>query len=130
MKTYTTTPRPERQPEITAFVESELESAQAPFKVNAQINVAVDEIFSNIAQYSGADELTVTCEAEEGRITLCFADNGAAYDPTGQTDPDVSLSAEQRELGGLGIYMVKKMMDRVSYEYSGGCNRLTIAKKW
>ena len=116
-------------PEATAFVERELENAGAPPKAAAQINVAVDEVFSNIARYSGASEATVGCLAENGVFTLRFADNGLPYDPTEKPDPDVGLSAEERETGGLGIFMVKKAMDNVHYEYKNGLNILTLTKK-
>ena len=99
-------------------------------KVVSQINIAVDEIFSNIARYSGATAVSVGCEAEKDRAVLRFADNGRPYDPTEQADPDVTLSAEERDIGGLGIFMVKKTMDEIQYEYENGFNILTIQKRW
>ena len=92
--------------------------------------MAVDEIFSNIARYSGAAVATLGCAAEEGRATLRFSDNGRPYDPTGNPDPDTALSAEERDIGGLGIFMVKKLMDEVTYEYADGLNILTLVKRW
>ena len=70
------------------------------------------------------------CEAEEGRAGLRFTDNGRPYDPTQQSDPDTTLGAEEREIGGLGIFMVKKTMDRIAYSYTDGMNVLTIEKSW
>ena len=101
-------------------------------RVNAvfQINIAVDEIFSNISQYSGATSATLGCEITDQKIFLRFADNGRPYDPTEQPEPDTTLSAEDRSIGGLGIYMVKKSMDAVVYEYQNGFNILTIEKAW
>ncbi len=90
-------------------------------------DIAVDEIFSNIAQYSGASSVTLGCALSDGKATLRFSDNGRPYDPTGKPDPDTTLSAEERDIGGLGIFMVKKIMDEVSYEYTDGLNILTLA---
>ena len=115
---------------VSGFIEGELTAHQAPPKVIAQVNVAIDEIFSNIARYSGATSATVGCEVEEGRVILRFTDNGRPYDPTRQSDPDITLGAEEREIGGLGIFMVKKSMDRISYSYTDGMNVLTIEKSW
>ena len=70
------------------------------------------------------------CEVEAGRAVLRFTDNGRPYDPTQQADPDTTLGAEEREIGGLGIFMVKKTMDRITYAYADGMNVLTIEKSW
>ncbi len=113
----------------TAFVEQELEAAKASRKVIAQMNIAVDEIFSNIARYSGASEATVGVAVEDKRVILRFADNGRPYDPTGKADPDVTLFAEERDSGGLGIFMVKKTVDTMEYKYCDGLNILTLTKR-
>ncbi len=115
--------------EVAAFVEAELEAADVPLKTIMQMNIAVDEIFSNIVRYSSADNATVSCEVNDSEIMLRFTDNGTAYDPTQKADPDISLSAEERNIGGLGIYMVKKTMDSVVYESENNLNGLTITKK-
>ena len=98
-------------------------------KVVAQMNVAVDEIFSNIAHYSEATNVTLGCLLTEGQVVLQFCDNGHPYDPTAKEDPDTTLAADEREIGGLGIFMVKKTMDEVTYEYKDGLNILTLVKK-
>lgn len=115
---------------VTAFFEECLEEQGAPMKVVSQINIVADEIFSNIARYSGATDVSVGCEAEKNRVVLRFADNGRPYDPTEKADPDVTLSAEERDIGGLGIFMVKKTMDEIQYEYQDGFNILTIQTRW
>ena len=115
---------------VSGFFEAELTAHQALPKVIAQVNVAIDEIFSNIARYSGATSATVGCEVEAGRAILRFTDNGRPYDPTQQADPDTTLGIEEREIGGLGIFMVKKTMDRITYAYADGMNVLTIEKSW
>lgn len=117
-------------PQVCAFLESTLLEYGAPVKVVAQVNVAGDEIFSNIARYSGAADASVDCRVTAGRVVIRFMDDGRPYDPTTQPEPDVTLPAEEREIGGLGIFMVKKSMDRMSYEYANGRNILTIEKRW
>ena len=128
MKKIGIAPTLDKLPEATGFFEDILSAANAPMKVIAQVNVAVDEIFSNIARYSGATAATLGCSLADGRITLRFSDNGRPYDPTGKPDPDTTLSAEERDIGGLGIFMVKKIMDEVTYEYVDGLNILTLVK--
>lgn len=128
MKKISIAPTLDKLPEATSFFEDILSAADAPMKVIAQVNVAVDEIFSNIARYSGATAATLGCSLADGRITLRFSDNGRPYDPTGKPDPDTTLSAEERDIGGLGIFMVKKIMDEVTYEYVDGLNILTLVK--
>lgn len=130
MKNCSVEPRLECMEAVSGFFERELTNHQAPLKVIAQVNVAVDEIFSNIARYSGATCATLGCEVEQGRAILRFTDNGRPYDPTRQPDPDTTLGAEEREIGGLGIFMVKKTMDRIAYSYRDGMNVLTIEKSW
>ncbi|MEA4974009.1 MAG: SpoIIE family protein phosphatase [Candidatus Metalachnospira sp.] len=129
MKKLKLNPTLESMEQITAFVEQELENGGIPMKIIVQMNIAVDEIFSNIARYSGANDVTVGVFVKEGHITLRFADNGRPYDPTEKPDPDTSLSAEERDIGGLGIFMVKKSMDTVEYEYHDGLNILTLTKQ-
>lgn len=128
MKKIGIAPTLDKLPEATGFFEDILSAANAPMKVIAQVNVAVDEIFSNIARYSGATTATLGCSLADGRMTLRFSDNGRPYDPTGKPDPDTTLSAEERDIGGLGIFMVKKIMDEVTYEYVDGLNILTLVK--
>ena len=117
-------------PEVCEFLEHILEKQDTPMRVVTQVNIAADEIFSNIARYSGATDAQVECEVMDGQIIIRFMDDGKPYDPTAQKEPDITLSAEEREIGGLGIYMVKKSMDQVSYAYADGRNILTIEKRW
>lgn len=128
MKKLKTVPLLESISDVVAFVENELAALGVPKEVTAKMNIASDEIFSNIARYSGASEATVGVAAEDGRVVLRFADNGRPYDPTSREDPDVTLMAGERDVGGLGIFMVKKIMDTVEYKYSDGLNILTLTK--
>ena len=129
-KSMRVVPALDRLPEVCAFLEQTLLENGAPPKAVAQVNIAADELFSNIARYSGAADAAVDCRVTANRAVIRFLDDGRPYDPTTQPEPDVSLSAEEREIGGLGIFMVKKTMDRVSYEYANGHNVLTIEKRW
>ena len=119
---------------VQTFVDECLEAVGCPMKAQMQIDVAVEEIFVNIASYAyapGTGDATVCVElAEDGRaVTISFTDRGKAYDPLSRDDPDISLPAEQRDVGGLGILMTKKLMDELSYEYTDGQNVLTMKKK-
>ena len=119
---------------VSAFVEAELDAVDCPLKARMQLGVAIDEIMANIAQYAyapGTGPVTVrfACEAATRTVTLTFLDKGMPYNPLEQADPDVSLSAEERPIGGLGIFLVKKTMDRMAYEYKYSQNVLIIQKK-
>lgn len=127
-KVLNVVPTSDKTGEVTEFIESILSENDFPFKTIAQVNVAVDEIFSNIVLYSGATLATVKCLVENGEVIVEFSDNGKPYDPTATPDPDTSLSAEDRDVGGLGIFMVKKTMDDISYSYKNKKNILTIRK--
>jgi len=103
-------------------------------KAQAQIDIAIDELFGNIAQYAYNPETgpaTVRVEVQEDpmAVIITFIDHGVPYDPLKNEDPDITLSAEERKIGGLGIFMVKKTMDEISYQYKNGQNILTIKKK-
>jgi len=129
MKKLNITPSLENFHEATDFFENILSEAGVSMKLITQVNVVTDEIFSNIANYSYATVATLGCAVQEDSVVLRFSDNGRPYDPTAKPDPDITLSAEEREIGGLGIYMVKKMMDDVQYSYADGLNILTLTKK-
>ena len=118
---------------VQAFVEERLEAAGCPMKLLMQIGVAVEEIFVNIAHYAYAPSVgtaTVRFEVSDDPVTVAitFVDHGVPYDPLAKEDPDVSLSAEERGIGGLGIFMTKRLMDEVNYEYRDGKNILTLKK--
>lgn len=116
--------------QATAFFENILIEHNAPKRVVEQMKVVTDEIFSNIVFYSGATAVTLGCEAGEGYARLRFSDNGRPYDPTQKPDPDVTLPPEEREAGGMGIYIVRKLTDGLSYYYADGLNVLTLEKRW
>ena len=107
-------------------MEEHLEKFEVPMKLSMKLMVAVDEIYSNIVRYSGASEAHIRIVKEADTMRLIFADNGKPYNPLDAKEPDVTASAEERTIGGLGIYMVRKMMDHVDYMYKDGQNVLTL----
>ena len=118
---------------VTDFVNEQLEALDCPMKAQMQIDIAIDELFGNIAHYAYNPEVgsaTVRVEVIEDplAVTITFIDNGVPYDPLAKADPDTTLRAEERDIGGLGIYMVKKSMDDIIYEYKDGQNILKIKK--
>lgn len=126
---YETAVSAEQTAAVSAFVEQLLEKSGCAMKVIHQALIAVDEIFSNIVRYSGADRATIRCLVSEEEVTLSFEDNGKAYNPLDAEEPDVTAPRAKRSIGGLGIFVVKKSMDAVSYAYQGGKNILTITKQ-
>ena len=119
---------------VTDFVNEQLEALDCPMKAQMQIDIAIDELFGNIAHYAYHPEVgnaTVRVEVTEEplAVIITFIDGGVPYDPLNTAEPDIALSAEDRQLGGLGIYMVKKSMDEITYEYKDGKNILSIKKK-
>lgn len=124
----------ENIPVVTKFVDEQLEKMNCSLKAQMQIDIAIDELFGNIAHYAYRPDVgpaTVRVEVVEEPISviITFIDKGIPYDPLKNKDPDTLLSAEEREIGGLGIYMVKKSMDELTYEYKEGQNILKIKKK-
>ena len=119
---------------VTAFVDEQLEALACPLKAQMQIDIAIDELFGNIASYAYSPDTgkaTVRVEDTENppAVEITFIDSGVPYDPLAKEEPDITLSAEDRPIGGLGIYMVKKMMDDITYEYRDGQNILKIRKE-
>lgn len=121
-------------PVVTEFVDQQLEQFGCLMKAQVQIDIAIDELFSNIVHYAYHPEVgpaTVRVEVvdEPLSVIITFIDQGVPYDPLSKEDPDVTLSAEEREIGGLGIYIVKKNMNEITYEYKDGRNILKIRKE-
>lgn len=120
-------------PQVLRFVDEQLEAANCPMKIQMQIDIAVEEIFVNIAHYAydpevGTATVRVALTPDPLSVDITFIDDGVPYDPLAKADPDVTLSAEERQIGGLGIFLVKKSMDDVKYEYIDGHNILTLKK--
>ncbi len=120
--------------QVTDFVDEQLESLDCPMKAQMQIDVAIDELFSNIARYAydpetGPATVRVEVEREPLSVIITFIDHGKPFDPLSAKEPDVTASAEEREIGGLGLLLVRRTMDDVSYEYKNGQNILRIKKQ-
>ena len=120
--------------DLLGFVDEILDSFECPMKVQTAICVALEEVFVNVAHYAygGGDgdvELCVGFDAESRTMTFRMEDKGVPFDPLKKLDPDITLSAEEREIGGLGIFITKKTMDSVTYAYENGKNILTMTKK-
>ncbi len=116
------------------FVSGILEAHGFSAEENISVQIAVEEIFSNIANYaygSGKGDVLVQVEIEDDpkKAVIIFVDSGVPYNPLEKEDPDISLSSDERTIGGLGIFMVKESMDDVAYQYVDGNNILTITKK-
>lgn len=119
---------------VTDFVDAFLDEYQCPFKSKMQIDIAIDELFGNIAHYAYGNQIgeaTVCVEwnEEKSSVTISFIDQGIPFNPLETEEPDITLSVEERKIGGLGIHMVKKNMDEIEYQYVDGQNRLKISKK-
>ena len=133
MKELTIAAKVENIEAVTDFVNEQLEALDCPKKAQMQIDIAIDELFGNIAHYAYNPEIgqaTVRVEVIQDplAVVITFIDKGVPYDPLTKADPDTTLSVEERDIGGLGIYMVKKTMDDITYEYKDGQNILAIKK--
>jgi len=124
----------ENMNKVIDFVNEELELYDLDIEIQSQINIIIDEIFSNIAYYAyTTTKGTVTIQVEleqdiKRAINIKFIDNGKPYNMLLAETPDVTLSVEAREIGGLGIFLVKQMSDEIYYEYKDGCNILKVKK--
>ena len=119
--------------DVLAFAEEELEKAECPMKAVMPITVALEEVFVNVAHYaypdsSGDVSLSIDFDSESRQMTFQMTDSGIPFDPLAKPDPDITLSAEERQIGGLGIFMMKMTMDEFSYVYKDGKNILTMKK--
>jgi len=134
MKELTVDAVPESLRQIKAFVDAELAALDCPVDTRRQMDVVVDEVFGNIARYAyagAAGSVLLRFEAEQTprAVTLTFSDGGVPFDPLQTEAPDTTLAARERAVGGLGIFVVKKLVDEVRYEYTGGKNVLRLKKR-
>lgn len=134
MKEITVDATIENMDTVTAFVDDFLDQIACPMKSRIQINIVIDEIFGNICHYAYKDSIgAITVRVESGNtpkaVFLTFTDNGIPYNPLETEDPDITSSSEERKIGGLGIYLVKKNMDEMKYEYVNQQNRLWMEKR-
>ena len=120
--------------EVLAYVDERLERIDCPMRKMMQIDVAVEELFVNIASYAygpegGTATIRVTVDSDPRRVSVTLSDSGVPYNPLLKQDPDITLSAKDRKPGGLGIFITKKLMDEIAYEYRNGRNVLSFSKK-
>ena len=120
--------------DVLGFVDQMLESYECPMKIQTAICVAIEEVFVNVAHYAYGDgegdmTLGISFDEESRNITFRMTDKGTPFDPLQKPDPDITLSAEDREIGGLGIFIAKKTMDTLTYTYENSENILTMIKK-
>ena len=119
---------------VMAFVDEELEAVGCSMKAQMQIDIAVEEVYVNIAHYAynpvvGGVTIRVMIEQDPLAVVLTFIDEGQPYDPLAKEDPDVTLAAEDRQIGGLGIFLIRQIMNRVEYQRIDGKNILTLGKQ-
>lgn len=119
---------------VTDFVNARLDELGCPRRAKTQIDIALDELFSNICHYaylSGRGDATIRVEKapDQNAVNITLEDRGVPFNPLAHDDPDISLGIHDREIGGLGIFMVKKTMDDIRYEYRDGRNMLTVVKR-
>lgn len=137
MMRKTVTAHMENLEEVMEFVDQFLDKAADGEKIINQVQISVEEIFTNIVSYAYPDQkdgqIEVTCELEEKtekrRLKICFRDWGVPYNPLEHPDPDFEIPFEERPIGGLGIHMVKQFMDDVEYLFKNGCNQFLIRKE-
>ena len=134
MKEWTFEAKIDRIPWLTEQVDGLLEGLDCPMKAQMQIDVAIDEWMANIASYAygnGVGEVTVRFDfqPDDRTVVLTFIDSGVPYDPLAKPDPDVTLSVDKRAVGGLGIFLIKKTMDDMTYARQDGRNVFTIRKR-
>ena len=133
MEKITVSASPDSVEKVANYISEQLEKFSCPMKAQMQIGVAVEEIFANIVNYaygeeSGEVEISVDTEDAPNNVTIVFKDSGIQYNPLEKEDPDITLSSDDRPIGGLGVFMVKKLMDYVVYRYEEGRNILEIRK--
>ena len=120
--------------DVLGYVDQMLQSFECPMKIQMAICVAIEEVFINVAHYAYSGEegdmtLGISFDSVSRNVTFRMSDKGVPFDPLKKPDPDITLSAEEREIGGLGIFITKKTMDTLSYAYENGENILTMIKK-
>ena len=115
-------------PALLDALETHLAEAGAPMAVASAVMIAADEVLSNVVDHGGAATVQVTAGVRDGRVTVDVVDDGIPFDPTAAAAPDTSLEVEDRDVGGLGVHLVRKLMDEVAYRRDGDRNRLRFSK--
>ncbi len=118
---------------VTEFINDRLQKKNVPQKIQTQIDVVIDELMSNVTKFAYRDgktgNISVELELNDDEVTMTFRDSGIPFNPLEQADPDVDAPLEKRKIGGLGLFLVRKTMDKLNYVYENGQNVLTVIKK-
>lgn len=122
-------------PKVLSFIHANLEQGLCPSSTQAKIELAVEEVFVNIANYAYGDavgSVAISCMLKTNPMGICItiSDNGCAFNPLLHKKADLTLPAQERGIGGLGIFLFKKIMDEVTYARKDNCNVLTLTKNW
>ena len=132
MKELTVEARLDNLEKVIDFISRNLEEAGGSPAIEIQVHLAVEEIFVNVASYAyepGTGPVTIQCgPLGSDRFEIIFIDQGVPYDPMAKDDPDVTLEIEERQIGGLGIFLAKQYMEEMNYQYENGSNILTMIK--
>lgn len=133
MKVLTVEATKENLDKVIGFLDEQLEEMECPMKIIMQMELAVEEIYINVASYAYGEEtglvtMVMDVKQDPKRVEIEFQDQGTPYNPLERQDPDISLAAEQRGIGGLGVFLVKKNMDEVDYVYENGKNVFRMVK--
>ena len=123
---FSVVPNQESISEVSVFLDNCVEDFLIPLRTGYSVKVVADEIFSNIVYYSGAENAEILFRNDADKITLVFEDDGKPYNPLEAEEPDITAGVEDRKIGGLGLFMVKKMAESVRYEYVAGRNQITV----
>ena len=120
--------------DVTDYVEEELEKAGFTYKDILRLKVCIEEVFINVAHYAyvettGDVDIGIEHDEENNQVIFSFVDSGLRFNPLAKEDPDITLTAQERQIGGLGIFICKKIMDDIHYDYADGKNILTMTKK-
>lgn len=123
----------EEIPKVLDFVESIGEELNLPHSIIMNVCLAIEEAVANIIMYAypppEKDEIHLSCSKEDNELIFLLSDNGVPFDPTLMNDPDINLSADERPVGGLGIFLIRKIMNEIIYERIGTENRLVLKKR-
>ena len=123
---FSVVPDQESVSKVSDFLDGCVEEYEIPMRVGYSLKIVADEIFSNIVHYSGAKTAEILFRNDADTVTLVFMDSGLPYNPMEADEPDITAGVEERAIGGLGLFMVKKMAEHVAYEYVSGQNQMTV----
>ena len=122
-------PNMQSVPRVKEFLTQQSQRLMVSDKQKNKLMIVVDEVYSNIIHYSGAKSASIYIEKENEKLILEFCDDGIPYNPLENKEPDIHAQLQDREIGGLGIFMVRKMVESAAYEYRNHQNKLTLVMK-